>query len=378
MTQKKALLAYLLTASLALFLLFQSGISGDYIFKPMTVSAKTMSNGLAGINLLYLLLSLLLLPLAYSILCLYSVSTEEIDLTVAIAPLMLSLVVFFYLGLSLSALVISVGLVLSVVFAHYSSFRDKECYKKISYYGVASKATKRAIFLLNLFIILSVFLMLPKDPAEIQKHFENDLSGPLNDTLPGLQGSLVDGQKQQIHSMLKSLEGALLVSTEQAGMSSLTPEEKIRCSSALKDNMEKIDTEAKAVLDAKFEEQKKTSFSSSLIPESIMSQLSAIYPLLIIFSLFFTLEMFRMFSGIISGFYGMLLGPLVIVPSSLSSPASAATIGSIQPYADASKNNLPANNTVRQNRHPNSPLPGSSDPYYQSGSADPRYRNFQR
>ena len=380
LTQKKALLAYLLAASLALFFLFQSGISSDYIFKPMTASAKTISNGFSGINVLYLLLFILLLPLAYSILCLYSVSTEEVDLTVAVAPLILSLNVFFYLGLSLPSLLISVGLVLSAFFAHYSSFRDKECYKKISYYAVSSKATKRAIFLLNLFIILSVFLLLPKDPVEIQKNFENDLSGPLNDTLPGLQSSLMDGQKQQIHSMLKSIEAVLLVSSEQTPMPSLTPEEKIKCSSALKDNMQKIDADAKALLDAKFEEQKNASISTSLIPQSLMNQLSLVYPLFVIFSLFFTLEMFRIFSGIISGFCGMFLGRLVAMPSSPEpSQSSTPDMGSIQPFASSvAKNNMSVDSAARQNRYSNSPPPNRSDPYYHSHPTDPRYRNYPR
>lgn len=381
LTQKKALLAYLFTAALALFFLFNSGVSADIIFKPMTAGAKTMSGGFPGINVLCLVLSLLLLPLAYSILCLYSVSAEEIDLTVAIAPLILSLVVFFYLGFSLPSLVISIGLVLSAFFAHYSSFRDKECYKKISYYGVASKATKRAILLLNLFIILAVFLMLPLDPLEIQKNFENDLSGPLNDTLPAIQGTMMDSQKQQTYALLGSLEDALIVSTEKSSsMPSLSESEKLKCSAALKDNMQKIDADAVALIDAKFEEQKKTSLSTSLIPQSMMRQLSQIYPLLILASLFFTLEMFRMYSGVISGFYGMLLGRLVAVPSSLASPASsysAADAGAIQPPVAAAKNSLPANSASRENRRSGG-LPDGSDPYYQSGATGPRYRNVQR
>ncbi|MFH1432098.1 MAG: hypothetical protein ABIG84_02680 [archaeon] len=291
------------------------------------MSTKMLSAGGLGINWLFFMIFILLFPFSYALVGLYSLSIKDIDYSILIAPLLVTPLVFYYLGLSLQAFLISLGFILSVLLAHYMSYQDKEHYKKISIYGITANSTSKAFFVINITIIVAVYILLIFGPTDMQARLESDLSNAMDDVLPIMIGvSMLDSQKQQIYGFVEFMETSTLNSME-SGMRDLSREESTMCAASIRNNMDDIDRQTKARIDKEFERQMNETLSSSLFPEPMIEQFSSIYSLFIVFSLFVTLELLRaLFFVHLAGIYAWLLGNFIDVspqePPSNNAPVS--------------------------------------------------------
>lgn len=310
------LILFILVSSISFIILSQANLTEDHILNPIGLSTKIFASDGLGINMPIMIFFILLFPLAFSVLCLYSLTTKDLDYTILIAPLIVAPLFFFFLGISITALLISVGFIISAFLAYYMSFQDKKHYKKISIYGVTAHGTAKALLLMNIFIGLSVYLLLISTPHSVEDRLNSDLSGAMDDVLPVMiEVSALDSQRMMIYDFLESIEFALISSMEAGISEDLTVEESAKCAAALKKNQAIIDEQAKAQIDAEFEKQMADLGSSSLLPEPMIRKFSPYYPLFIVFSLFVTLEFLRIFFFVpLAGIYAFLLKGLLGMP----------------------------------------------------------------
>ncbi len=371
LTKNTTIISFILITALSFILLSQSNITSDYILNPLGLSTKMLTPDGMGINLLYFTLFLLIFPLSYSILCLYSLSIKDLDRTILIAPVLLAPLIIFFLGISIASLLITAGFIISVFLAHYRSYQDKEHYKKISIYDITKNSTSKSLLTLNIVIALALYLLLATSPLDPKDRLESDLDGVMSNIMPlMLQDSVLEEQKQQAYVFIEHMESALLNSME-AGISDLTREESDMCASALRKDMDKIDAIAKSAVDEQFEAQLNTTLSSGLLPKPLIEQYSKYYPLLIVISLFATLEILRiMFFVHLSAIYAWLLSKFIDISPEPQNSTKAAEIKK----AVLNQNNPPAtaNNTTSRSqnamnstpRTSNSESSYNSDPYY--------------
>ena len=364
LTKNWTIISFILITAFSFVMLSWSNITQDYIFNPIGLSIKMVTPDGLGLNLLPFILFLLIFPLSWSILCLYSLSTKDLDYTILLAPALLTPLIIFFLGISLSSLLISTGFIISAFLAHYISYQDKEHYKKISVSGITKNSTAKSLLTLNIVIALALYLLLITSPLDPKDRLESDLGEAMSNIMPKmLQDSVLEDQKQQAYLFLEHMENTLLNSME-TGMSDLTREESDMCASALRKDMAKIDTIAKRAVDEQFEAQLNTTLSSGLLPKPMIEQYSGYYPLLIVFSLFATLEILRiMFFVHLSAIYAWILSKFIgISPQSQNSNKTAEIKKAVlnQNNPGTTDNTL----SVSQNTTNSTPRTSNSDPYY--------------
>ncbi len=364
LTKNWTIISFILITALSFVMLSGSNITPDHIFNPIGLSIKMVTPDGLGLNLLPFILFLLIFPLSWSILCLYSLSTKDLDYTILLAPALLTPLIIFFLGISLSSLLISTGFIISAFLAHYISYQDKEHYKKISVSGITKNSTAKSLLTLNIVIALALYLLLITSPLDPKDRLESDLGEAMSNIMPKmLQDSVLEDQKQQAYLFLEHMENTLLNSME-TGMSDLTREESDMCASALRKDMDKIDTIAKRAVDEQFEAQLNTTISSGLLPKPMIEQYSGYYPLLIVFSLFATLEILRiMFFVHLSAIYAWILSKFIgISPQSQNSNKTAEIKKAVlnQNNPGTTDNTL----SVSQNTTNSTPRTSNSDPYY--------------
>lgn len=364
LTKNWTIISFILITAFSFVMLSWSNITQDYIFNPIGLSIKMVTPDGLGLNLLPFILFLIIFPLSWSILCLYSLSTKDLDYTILLAPALLTPLIIFFLGISLSSLLISTGFIISAFLAHYISYQDKEHYKKISVSGITKNSTAKSLLTLNIVIALALYLLLITSPLDPKDRLESDLGEAMSNIMPKmLQDSVLEDQKQQAYLFLEHMENTLLNSME-TGMSDLTREESDMCASALRKDMAKIDTIAKRAVDEQFEAQLNTTLSSGLLPKPMIEQYSGYYPLLIVFSLFATLEILRiMFFVHLSAIYAWILSKFIgISPQSQNSNKTAEIKKAVlnQNNPGTTDNTL----SVSQNTTNSTPRTSNSDPYY--------------
>lgn len=364
LTKNWTIISFILITAFSFVMLSWSNITQDYIFNPIGLSIKMVTPDGLGLNLLPFILFLIIFPLSWSILCLYSLSTKDLDYTILLAPALLTPLIIFFLGISLSSLLISTGFIISAFLAHYISYQDKEHYKKISVSGITKNSTAKSLLTLNIVIALALYLLLITSPLDPKDRLESDLGEAMSNIMPKmLQDSVLEDQKQQAYLFLEHMENTLLNSME-TGMSDLTREESDMCASALRKDMAKIDTIAKRAVDEQFEAQLNTTLSSGLLPKPMIEQYSGYYPLLIVFSLFATLEILRiMFFVHLSAIYAWILSKFIgISPQSQSRNKTAEIKKAVlnQNNPGTTDNTL----SVSQNTTNSTPRTSNSDPYY--------------
>lgn len=369
-TKNMTIISFILITALSFILLSQSNITQDHIFNPIGLSIKMVTPEGIGINLLPFILFLLIFPLSWSILCLYSLSTKELDYTILLAPALLTPLIIFFLGISMASLLISTGFIISAFLAHYISYNDKEHYKKISVSGITKNSTAKSLFTLNIVIAIALYLLLITSPQDPKDRFESDLGEAMSNIMPQmLQDHVMEEQKQQAYLFLEHMENTLLNSME-SGMSDLTREESDMCAGALRKDMTKIDTDAKRAVDEQFEAQLNATLSSSLLPKPMIEKYSKYYPLLIVFSLFATLEILRiMFFVHISAIYAWLLSKFIRISSEPQSTSKTAEIKKAvlnqnNPGTANNPASMSQNTTYSAPRTSNSDASYNSNPYY--------------
>ncbi len=376
LTKNHAIISFILITALSFVMLSQSNITQDHILNPLGLSIKMLAPEGLGLNLLPFILFLLIFPLSWSILCLYSLSTKDLDYTILLAPALLTPLIIFFLGISLASLLISTGFIISAFLAHYISYQDKEHYKKISVSGITKNSTAKSLFTLNLVIAIALYLLLITSPQDPKDRLESDLGAAMGNIMPQmLQDHVLDDQKQQAYLFLEHMENTLLNSME-SGMSDLTKEESDLCAGALRKDMTKIDTTAKLAVDEQFEAQLNATLSSGLLPKPMIEQYSKYYPLLIVFSLFATLEILRiMFFVHLAAIYAWLLSKFIYISSESQSSNKTAELkkavlnqnNPCAPNSTASMSQNTANSTPRTS---NSDTSHNSNPYYSADESE--------
>jgi len=370
LTKNWTIISFILITALSFFLLSQSNITSDYVFNPLGLSIKMLTPGGLGLNLLPFILFLFIFPLSWSILCLYSLSTKKLDYTILLAPMLLTPLIVFILGISISSLLISTGFIISAFLAHYISYNDKEHYKKISVSGITKNSTAKSLLTLDLVIAITLYLLLITSPQDPKDRFESDLGDAMSNIMPQmLQDHVMEEQKQQAYLFLEHMENTLLNSME-SGMSDLTREESDICAGALRKDMTKIDTTAKLAVDEQFEAQLNATLSSGLLPKPMIEQFSGYYPLLIVFSLFATLEILRIMLFVhLSAIYAWILSKFIDIPSEPQSSNKTAEIKKavLNQNDPGAANNTASgsqNTTYSAARTSNSGASYNSNPYY--------------
>ncbi len=370
LTRNLALISFILVAALSFIILSQSGITGDHIFNPMGLSTKMFTNESLGISLAPLILFIILFPLSYSILCLYSLSAKEPDYTILLAPLLVTPLILFCLGISIPSLLVSIGFIISSFLAYYTSYQDKEHYKKISVFDITRNSTGKSLLVLNIVILLSAYLLLHTGLEAPEDRLKSDMGEAMGNIMPAIIEGSMDNQKQQTYRFIEYMEDDLLNSME-SGMSHLTNEERDKCTAALRENMAQIDAQAKSGIDEQFEQELNASMSSALLPESMIKQVSPYYPWLIVFTLFATIELLRiMFFAYLSGTYAWIFSKFIGMPleeQTIKTEAMRqAVLGQSSTNPSPPPGTRPASHASRPSAHT-----ASSDPYYLQGNQEP-------
>lgn len=372
-TKNTALVSFIVLASLSLIFLSMAGITENHLLKPMELSMNMMAGVGLNINLFFIVLFIIIFPISYSILCLYSLSAKKPEPILILAPLITSTLIIFFLGISLSSLIISLGFMISAFMAHYYSYRDKELYKKISIYGITSRSTKRAIMLFNLTILLALYISVSSAEEDIQKSFESELTSALSNVTEmflddDMMGSLDDAQKAQNYVFIETVATSLIQSMEY-GMSSLTFEEKQKCLTVLKANMDDIESNAKTRIDKQYGGTRNMDAMKDIgLPPSLLEKMTPLYIFFIIFSLWAFLEFLRiLFFGPLSGTTAYLISRFTEIPPGDQPKKTVSAI--IPPANPANSRGTPNAPVQRQNPAIQSTSP-PSDPYYYQDEYD--------
>lgn len=356
LTRNLTLISFALIAALSFVILSLSGITSDHILNPIGLSTKMLSQGVLGIDWLFFMLFIMLFPFSYAFVGLYSLSIKDLDWSILIAPTLVTPLVFYYLGISFQAFLLSLVFILSVLLAHYMSYQGKEHYKKISIYGITSNSTSKAFFLINIAVVVAVYVSLISGPTDIQARLASDLNNAVDDVLPiMIRVSMLDSQKQQIYGFVEYIETSIINSME-SGMGDLSKEQSAICASSIRNNMDDIDRQTKAQIDKEFERQMNEINSTGLFPEPMIEQFSPYYTLFILFGLFVTIEFLRiLFFVPLAGIYAWLLGSFIdISPQEL--PFNKAT-------SSGSQSHHPMVSHISQSRQNR----GDLNPYYSAG-----------
>ncbi len=370
LTRNLALVSFIFAAAFSFIILSQSGITGDHIFNPMGLSTKMFTNESSGISLAPLILFIILFPLSYSILCMYSLSAKEPDYTILLAPLLVTPLILFCLGISIPSLLVSIGFIISSFLAYYTSYQDKEHYKKISVFGITKNSTGKSLLVLNIVILLSAYLLLHTGLEAPEDRLKSDMGEAMGNIMPAIIEGSMDNQKQQTYKFIEYMEDDLLNSME-SGMSQLTKEERDKCTAALRENMAQIDAQAKSGIDEQFEQELNASMSSALLPESMIKQVSPYYPWLIVFTLFATIELLRIiFFAYLSGTYAWIFSKFIGMPleqQTIKTEAMRqAVLGQSSTNPSPPAGTLPASHASCPSAHT-----AGSDPYYLQGNQEP-------
>lgn len=273
MTDEKYPFALIFISTLASSaLLAFSGITKEAFLSPALLTG--MGEKTSSINPYILAAAALLIPLAYAAASIHAIGTEKLRAEIALASAIAVPFVLYFAGVSVGTLVFSIAIVLSVLYAAYTSFKDKAYYKnfgnsygfpyfrndemcshfgKIDVAGVAKSAAASGIFLLNAAVAFAVFFALFSNPAYTRNTVDSMFKGIAGINLTDMENMAQLAQEQQrqaSYTWLESIEGSLKDSVSQ-NLDGMTADQKSACENAVNTRMAEIDKKAKEGIDQK-------------------------------------------------------------------------------------------------------------------------------
>ena len=283
-----------LSLSATIVLLASSGITKDAIHSPLLF---TGTESLSALNIPYILLALVAIPLAYATTSLYSTYEKSYVPEIMLAPSLMAPLVMYFIGISIQSIIISTAIITSLFIAMHFSFRALELYKKINAPSIAKKVTGNAMLFLNLAVSFAVFYTLFLNPAYNSSQVDsmlNEMTGMSMSDIDNITQAAAEQQRQASYAWIENIETSVQIAVYQ-NLDGMTYDQQVACQNAIDTRMQEIDIAAKREIDTRMSNQVLESPVDTEYIETMLSLILKWYPLLMALTIFAVLEFFRVF-----------------------------------------------------------------------------------
>lgn len=299
-------------SSVLLFAL--AGLTGDMVVYPFN-NLQELTGG--SIDLTALAVSVLLFPLGFVVISIYSLRLKKDDYLALSGPLLSAVLIAYLLDFSVFSFALGLGLIVGAFYIMRTSRKEMEIYKVPVPTRIATKAFKASSRMLAILMAVGVFLSVGAMPGVGEVALDGFLSenfGMALSDLETLGEAASESQRTAAFTMIDGL-GLMIASQADTALVDLDPAERVRCADSLSDNMDEMTRGAKDAIDAQLagdvpesEQADLGMLGINIDPSSIISQLAEGYPLMLAF---FYLMIFNttlsMILGPVAGFYAWLM-----------------------------------------------------------------------
>jgi len=275
-----------------------SGIDSEMMLSPISKITSVLAEN-SELNYVYIIFGILIFPASLAITSVYSIRAIKKDYFMVIAPMISTILIFYFAGLSLNTFVVSLGFILCYARIVGISFSDKEHYKKISPTKISSGAANKGIFIFDVAIALAVFLALSATTMHAETTIDDLLTSTAGlslEDINSLDRALADQQREASYAFIEGTEQALLLSI-QYNSGEMNPSERLACMNFLQNSMDEVDESAKAEIDRQLEGGSLTTAGSQMEQiTSLVNMFISTYAIVMAVTIFATLEFFKTFA----------------------------------------------------------------------------------
>lgn len=186
-----------------------------FLFKLLGISLELITLNyndlLMNINWVYFILIILLFPLSFSIISLYSITNKELDKSIIFIPIITSLFIFYFFGINYLSIFASLGIIAAVFITSRSSFFEKQIYVKPMVYRVSTYSVRRSLLLLNILVIIGLFITISSDASYGENIINDFIDNMINSTISKEQYQQIDTNliKNEIRNSISGMENLI-------------------------------------------------------------------------------------------------------------------------------------------------------------------------
>lgn len=220
-----AIIGFLIFGALSLFLMKLSGLTAAFLDDSFSQAISGAMENSAMLDYGYLIAGILMLPVAFAFVGVYSLMQEKADWILAASGIAMILLSLIFIGASITGAAFGLGLAASNFLIQYLSIDDAKAYKELRPSRIIRGAASSAILLISILVAISVFFAV-SDNASYADNGINSMVDTIIKITVSESGKLsleeIPGATEMLSEQIKSSELMAILRAYYPQMSAIT------------------------------------------------------------------------------------------------------------------------------------------------------------